>query len=154
MPFLPITLKALIPHEIGPEPRTLGDHVRRRRLALRLTQRELATRLGVNPWTVLNWEKGRTQPPSWSVAAILRFLGYDPFPPPRTLAERLLAKRRAMGWSIRKAAQQLGVDPDTWSDWEKGGVILRQCHRNLVARLLELPAPGRILFLPADRTER
>lgn len=92
MPFLPITLKALKPREIVPEPRTLGDHVRRRRLALRLTQRELATRLGVNPWTVLNWEKGHTQPPSLSVAAILRFLGYDPFPPPQTLAERLLAK--------------------------------------------------------------
>ena len=63
MPFLPVTLTELKSREIATEPRTLGDHVRKRRLALRLTQRELATRLGVNPWTVLNWEKGYTQPP-------------------------------------------------------------------------------------------
>jgi transcriptional regulator with XRE-family HTH domain len=38
-------------------------------------------------------------------------LGYDPFPEPGSVSERLLAKRRAMGWSIREAAAELGVDP-------------------------------------------
>lgn len=68
--------------------------------------------------------------------ALIQFLGYDPFPEPTTVPERLLAKRRAMGWSIRKAARQLGVDPGAFRDWEQGGVILYRAHRELVARLL------------------
>jgi Helix-turn-helix domain len=93
----------------------------------------------VTPWTVLNWEKGHTDPPIESMPAILTFLGYDPFPAPETLPKRLLGKRRAMGWSIRQAARHLGVDPGAWSDWEQGGVILYRRHRNLVARLLNVP---------------
>jgi transcriptional regulator with XRE-family HTH domain len=120
----------------------LGQHVRKRRLELRLPQKQIAHRLGVNPWTVLNWEKGHTEPPVKSMPAILRFLGYDPFPEPKSLPERLLAKRRAMGWSIRKAAGTLGVDPGIWRDWEQGKVILRRNHRGLVAQLLGLPIKG------------
>ena len=72
--------------------------------------------------------------------ALLRFLGYEPLPEPKTLPERLLAKRRAMGWSIRETARQVGVDPTTWRDWERGKTILFRKHRELIARLLGLPA--------------
>jgi transcriptional regulator with XRE-family HTH domain len=137
--FAPITLKALKPKETDFEPQTLGEHVRKRRLELRLTQKQAAQRIGVNPWTVLNWEKDHTEPPIESIPVIIRFLGYDPFPKPTTIPERLLAKRRTMGWSIKEAAMQLGVDHGTWGDWEEGGVILYRNHRLLVARLLDLP---------------
>ena len=110
MQFVPITLKALKPKETDFEPQTLGEHVRKRRLELRLTQKQAAKRLGVNPWTVLNWEKDHTEPPIESMPTIIRFLGYDPFPEPKNIPERLLTKRRAMGWSIREAARRLGVD--------------------------------------------
>ena len=92
------------------EPQTLGEHVRKRRLELRLTQKEAAERLGVKLWTVLNWEKDHTEPAIESMPAITRFLGYDPFPEPKNIPERLLAKRQAMGRSIKEAARQLGVD--------------------------------------------
>jgi hypothetical protein len=71
--------------------------------------------------------------------AILEFLSYDPFPAPRRLAGRLLAKRRGMGWSIRAAAEQIGIDPITWRDWEQNGLLLHRKHRKLLARLLALP---------------
>ena len=93
----------------------------------------------MNPCTILNWEKGHTEPPVEAVPALLQFLGYDPLPEPTTLPERLLAKRRVMGWSIRKAAQNVGVDPGAWRDWEQRSVILYRTHRVLVARLLGLP---------------
>jgi transcriptional regulator with XRE-family HTH domain len=137
--FAPITLKALKPKETDFEPETLGGHLRKRRLEFRLTQKQAAERLGVTPWTVLNWEKDHTEPPIESIPAIIRFLGYDPFPEPKNIPERLLAKRRAMGWSIKEAALQLGVDEGTWRNWEQGGVILYRNHRLLVARLLDLP---------------
>ena len=144
MQFAPITLKALKPKETDFEPQTLGEHVRKRRLELRLTQKQAAERLGVNPWTVLNWEKDHTEPPIESMPAIIRFLGYDPFPEPKGLVEQLLAKRRAMGWSIKEAARQLGVDQGTWEAWEQGGVILYRNHRFLVARLLGLSERERL----------
>ncbi len=155
-----MTLKCLKPKEPDCEPRTLGEHLKLRRLQRKLSQTQAAQALQVNPstilnwekghteppveamppWTVLNWEKGHTEPPLESLPVLLRFLDYDPFPEPKTLPERLLAKRRTMGWSIREAAQQLGVDPGTWRNWEQGRVILFRRYRDLVARHLGLPA--------------
>ncbi len=106
---------------------------------LNLNQNEAGERLGVTPQTVLNWEKGHTEPPIESTPAILRFLDYDPFPEPKNIPEHLLSIRRTMGWSIKEAARQLGVDQGTWGAWEQGGVILYRNHRLLVARLLDLP---------------
>lgn len=92
--------------------------------------------------TVLNWEKGYTEPPVESLPALVGFLGYDPLPEPKTLAERLYGKRRAMGWTIRQAADMLGVDPGTWKDWESGKVILFCTHRAAISRLLDLSLEG------------
>ena len=140
MRFLPITLKALIPKETDFEPRTLGEHVKHSRLTRKFTQKAAAILLGVNPSTLLNWEKGYTEPPIASLPAILQFLGYDPFPEPKSLPERLVAKRRTMGWSIKEAAWQLGVEEGTWGAWERGETILYRKHRALVARFLGMSA--------------
>lgn len=136
--MLLLRLKALKPKETDFEPQTLGEHLRKRRLELSLSQKQVAGELGVNSWTVLNWEKGHSAPPYEALPRILRWLGSDPFPVPQTLPERLAAKRRAMGWSVRQAARNVGVDPGTWGDWERNGVILYRSHRALVGRLLGL----------------
>lgn len=78
--FTRVSLNSLILQPYDFEPKTLGDHVRRRRLKMRLMQKEVADRLGVNSWTILNWEKGHTEPSTVSIPAIVQFLGYDPFP--------------------------------------------------------------------------
>ena len=137
---MPIKLKSLKPKETDFEPHTLGEHIRKRRLVLTLTQKEVAAQLGVVPWTILNWEKGHTQPPMASLPGLARFLGYDPFPQPKTLSQHLLAKRRVMGWTIEEAAEVIGVDPGSWSKWERGRTILYSQHRALVARLLNISA--------------
>jgi DNA-binding XRE family transcriptional regulator len=51
-------LPATYPREF----KTLGDHLRKRRLELGLLQREVAERLGVDETTVYNWERNRTNP--------------------------------------------------------------------------------------------
>jgi transcriptional regulator with XRE-family HTH domain len=107
-------------------------------MELGLTLRQAGTRLGVTDSTAINWEYGRTEPPVTSIPAIVRFLEYDPFPLPTTLAEHLLAQRRAMGWTIRQASEELGVDPGTWRDWEAGRVVLYRKHRAALAALLGL----------------
>jgi transcriptional regulator with XRE-family HTH domain len=136
--LVPLRLKASKPRETDFEPQTLGEHLRKRRLLLQINQKEAASRLGVTPCTVRHWETRRTHPAIEHIPAVIGFLGYDPFSAPTSIAERLLAKRRAMGWSIREAAAHLGVDPTTWGDWEHGKVILFRAHRALVAHLLGL----------------
>jgi DNA-binding XRE family transcriptional regulator len=111
-----VRLKSLIKEGRNFEPEGLGDHIRRRRLVLTLTQEETAERFGVNAWTVLNWETGQTKSAIKFVPALIRFLGYDPEPADRgTLAGRLVAKRRELGLSQWAAARSLGIDPDTWA---------------------------------------
>ena len=107
-------------------------------MELRLTQSQAAAQIGVNPWTILNWETSRFNAPIRAMPAILTFLGYDPFPPPITVGERLLQARRQHGWSSSEAARQLGVDRTTWQDWERGELILFRKHRTRIAHFLGL----------------
>jgi Tol biopolymer transport system component/transcriptional regulator with XRE-family HTH domain len=120
LPGLRVTLRAPKPKLVLENPETIGEHLRARRIALGLYQRQAAEMLGVNLYTVINWEKGRTQPPTTAYAAILAFLGYDPRRMPETLGERLRARRGALGLSIRKAAATLGADPTAYGNWERG----------------------------------
>ena len=135
--FVPVRLKALKSKETDFEPQTLGEHIKKRRLTLRLYQRDVAKSLGVNPNTILNWETGLTaEPPIKLIPAILAFLGYNPFPVPTTLSERMLAVRRIRGWTMKDAAQVLGVDPCTWQTWEYTGTIKWRRYQAQIEDLL------------------
>ena len=92
MQFVAVALKALKPKQSDFEPQTLGEHIRRCRLIRKLTQSKAARQPVVKSWAVLNWEKGHTEPPIESMPSILQFLAYDPYPQPKTLPERMLAR--------------------------------------------------------------
>lgn len=132
-----VTLKALKSKDTDFEPEALGEHIRRIRLSRQLSQNNLAQIVGACASTILNWEKEKTEPPVESMPAILAFLGYNPFPEPKTLAERMLAKRRAMGWTIAEAAKQLGVDEGTWGQWEASKAKPRGRYHENVQRFLQ-----------------
>lgn len=65
---------------------------------------------------------------------------YNPYPEGKAIRERLVFKCRTMGWSIKEAANQFGVDEGTWGDWERGATILYREHREMVGRLLGVSA--------------
>jgi transcriptional regulator with XRE-family HTH domain len=117
-------------------PVTIGEHLKARRFDLKLHQRQVAAKLRVDTSTVLNWEKGKGKPAVSAWPAILGFLGYDPRLPPTTLPERLKATRKGLGWSIKKAARALHVDPSTVGDWERGRTVLFLEHRRRLAAFL------------------
>ncbi|MCH8217916.1 MAG: helix-turn-helix transcriptional regulator [Planctomycetes bacterium] len=56
---------------------TIGDHLRKKRLDLGLSQPE-ATRLGVSDCTLRNWEKNHYSPKTKYLPKIIQFLGYTP----------------------------------------------------------------------------
>jgi transcriptional regulator with XRE-family HTH domain len=62
--------------------KTLGDHVRKRRLDLGLNQKTTGQRMGVHGGTVWNWESGQRKPETKNLPAIIAFLGYNPIPAP------------------------------------------------------------------------
>lgn len=137
MQYARISLKSLIPKPYDFEPKTLGDHVLKRRLYLKLSQPQLAKILGVAAETVLNWELNYKKPSINHIGKLIRFLGYDPESlSSNSIADLLLAKRRELGWTQKVAAHKLGVDPCTWSSWECGGTVMVHKHRKLVASFL------------------
>lgn len=139
MPFAPVTLKCLKPKETDFEPQTVGQHIKKHRLLLKLTQKALTRILKVSEFSIINWERGDFQPiRATTLHRIIEFLGYDPLPKGQTTPERLREKRRPMGWDQRELAEHLGVDRCTVTKWELGGTILKRSHRAMVARFLGL----------------
>jgi site-specific DNA recombinase len=108
-------------HNRAPEElNTLGDHLLRRRLVLKLLQRQVAEQLGVDKASVANWEGNRTKPGVEYMPAIIRFLGYNPLPPADSWADRLIQSRTILGLSQKESAAQIGVDQGTLARWERG----------------------------------
>ena len=114
LPHVAVTLRAAKPKDYAECPLTLAEHIKRGRRRAGLTQTQAAPRLDVCPFTVLNWEKGKTEPPIAAMPAIIAFLGDDPGPFAATLAERMRHYRRLGGLSIKEAAMRAGVHEDTW----------------------------------------
>jgi len=99
---------------------TLGDHLRKKRLDLRLLQEQVAEQIGVDVTTITNWESNKTAPALRYFPNIIRFLGYSPFPAGDSLPEKPTTARKALGLSRRKLAERLGVNPCTLAGWETG----------------------------------
>ena len=123
LPFAAVTRKSLIPQAFDSEPETLGQHVRRCRLSRGLTQDAVAAGLNISVATLLNWEKGKTQPADPSLPAIIAFLGYDAFPAATSLPERLQAARGGE-WLVRSR----GGSPNGRRRGNVEGMGVRQSH--------------------------
>ncbi len=79
LPFSPLRILVPRPIRVYPrEPKTFGEHVRRKRMALGLTQGALAEHLGVVRDCISLWERNRKIPRGPRLSAVTAFLGYDP----------------------------------------------------------------------------
>ena len=122
MPFCKITLKAPKPLS-APYPRrliTLGEHLRKRRLDLKLLQKEVANKLGVSDISIKDWENNHVSPSLYSVPKIIKFLGYIPDSlQTGTFGEKIVTSRKLLGLTQKKLAHRLGIDPSTLGRWER-----------------------------------
>jgi len=80
LPFCKVTLKGQKPVSAAyPKTlKTLGDHLRKRRLDLKLLQKELAQKLDISETSIYNWENNRASPSLYLIPKIMKFLGYIP----------------------------------------------------------------------------
>lgn len=129
LPFCQLKIQAkrpLHPHrwkctQVAPtQPQTIGEHLKRRRLALHLMQKDVAKQLGVHVESLKNWEHGVGRPLPRQIPQIIAFLGYNPEPQPASMSRRIVHARHQLGFTQKKLARALGTDPVSVYRWENG----------------------------------
>jgi transcriptional regulator with XRE-family HTH domain len=122
---------------IPTEPHTVGDHIRKRRLTLKMLQKEVGEQIGVDKTSIHNWETNVRSPEIRYMPAIIRFLGYNPLPETEGWGERLVRCRTTLGLTQREAAHRLDVDQGTLAKWERGEREPAGRFLDLVERFLD-----------------
>ncbi|MFH2069131.1 MAG: helix-turn-helix transcriptional regulator [Candidatus Omnitrophota bacterium] len=122
MPFCRIVLrtKRPLPAAYPKELKTLGNHLRKKRLDLKLRQKDVARIIGTSMASVGYWEMNKFVPLDRFIPKIISFIGY--IPPnflPENLPGKIRAGRKLLGLSQEGLASYLGVDVSTVADWEK-----------------------------------
>ena len=103
------------------EPKTLGEHLKKRRYELGLRQKDVADKLEIGPSTYITWETDQAEPEIRYWPQIIAFLGRDPFANRGgTLGERLQARYRELGIPRKRAAVLIGIDEGTLLRYERG----------------------------------
>ena len=123
LPFCKVTLKAQkpLPSSYPKKLKTLGDHLRKKRLDLKLLQRDVAKRIGVEEATIWNWENNWSSPSLYYIPKIIKFLGYVPdCIKAKTFGEKIVISRQLLGITQKELAHHLGIDPSTLGRWERG----------------------------------
>lgn len=80
----------------------------------------MATKLGVDETTIINWETERTQPTIRQLPKFIAFLGYVPFECPPDLLGRLRYYKQVNGLSCEALAQELAMDESMVTGWLAG----------------------------------
>ena len=121
------------------EPTSIGGHLRRRRLQLKIRQSEAARRLRVSTVTLSHWERD-TVYQTWPLRPrVVEYLGYDPFTDPELgrpkgtetqfvailarngpddIGAALRKRRLELSKTQKQFAKELGVSARTIRDWE------------------------------------
>jgi DNA-binding XRE family transcriptional regulator len=101
-------------------PKTVGEHIRKRRQGLKLLQVDVAKIFDVCEDTITGWENDRNKPLIHHYPKIIEFLGYNPFPfDTSTLGGRMRKYRIENGISQEALANMVGVNETTILSWER-----------------------------------
>jgi DNA-binding transcriptional regulator YiaG len=132
--------------------KTLGDHLRKRRLDLGLLQKEAAEQIGVDTASICNWESNQTEPMVHCLPEIIAFLGHNPLPEADDLIGKFKRLRTSLGLTQEQLAQMLGIDESTIAGWERGDNqpvgAYRQLVEDFIGRDGDVPKPSQ----PSSRT--
>ena len=123
---------------VVPLPRTLGEHLRHRRLTMDLRQEDVARQLGTLREVYERWERDERQPVISEWPGILSFLGCYPFSQ-ETAADLVLKARRCQGAAQKGLANLLGVIHQLLRRWEHGSEIPDESNMLHLEQLARLP---------------
>ena len=129
MPICKIVIKAKKPNR-KPYPKeliTYGDHLRKKRLDLDLSQLQVAKIMNVTTDTITNWELNRGNPTLTYIPKIISFLGYTPIIEENKIKQYRIEK----GLTQNELAKILNIDPSTLARIESGKTK-RICKKTLM----------------------
>lgn len=106
---------------------TIGDHIRKKRMDLKLLQKDVARIINVTRDCISLWEKNHSVPQISHFPRIIKFLGYCPLEfDETTLSGRIKAYRWRNGLSNKRLGKLLKVDGSTILTWKNGTSIPQQ----------------------------
>jgi Mg chelatase-like protein len=154
LPYVKASLRSFRKEFQKDKGKSLAAYLRLRRLELGLLQKDAATRLGTCEATFANWEKGTRKPSVRYYPLIIEFLGYEPWPVPQSLGEKLMAQRRRLGLSVKRAARDMSIDEGTWTAWERGKRKPTKPSMRLIRSFIAQPDDGWTSRAAVQLTER
>ncbi|MCI0706696.1 MAG: helix-turn-helix domain-containing protein [Ignavibacteriae bacterium] len=114
-----LTFTAKNPVKIPQPLNTWGDHIKKHRLELHLTQEEAARKIGITYISLGCWERNDKQPLTIHIPGIIAFLGYIPsFVPSDTIGQRIRLYRMLNGLNKERLARFVHVDTSRVRKWE------------------------------------
>ncbi|XHR94318.1 helix-turn-helix domain-containing protein [Mucilaginibacter sp. UC70_90] len=117
-------------------PISIGDKIRKKRMELKLLQKDVANICGVTEDCITNWEKNRSVPQIHFFPKIISFLGYLPLKVDiTTISGKLKAYRYINGLSQKQLGKVLKIDGTTVSSWETGE---NQPHKKMLTKVNSL----------------
>lgn len=120
LPFLHVSLFAQIPSQSVENPKTIAEHLLNRQLELKISQNEMARRIGVDPENIINWRLRGRLPRITFYPKIIEFLGYNPVQVDTgTIGGKIKMFRIENGLSQRAFAELSGLDESSICLWEK-----------------------------------
>jgi DNA-binding XRE family transcriptional regulator len=119
------------------DPKTIGDHIRNKRLELGRLQKDIAKQIGVTEDCITLWELNKSVPTAVYMPKIIQFLGYVPTLFNRsTIGGKIKLYRLTNGLSHKKMGSLIGVDASTIGSWENGDHLPSKLHSKRLNKLL------------------
>lgn len=144
LPCLRYNKSTCKPHLVSypQNPITLGEHIRRRRMDLNMSQASVARSLGIVEDCITYWENHRSEPKVSYYPRILMFLGYSPWQfDTSTLQGRLKEYRYRHGLSYKKFGTIFGMDAGHIRKLEEGSTVPFRKTIAKLEQLLLIPPP-------------
>ena len=137
MAFFGVESKRKVPSKTIENPTVIGQHIKKRRLELKLKQADVAKIFDVCEDSITGWETQRNLPQIQYYPKLIEFLGYNPFPVDTdTLGGRIKKYRIEHGLSQEDLADKIGVNESTIFSWEKGNHAPLPSKKKLLEELL------------------
>lgn len=105
-------------HSYPKNPISIGEHIKKRRMDLKLYQSDVAESFGVSTDCLTYWENNRSTPQIIFYPKIIKFLGYSPLNfDETTLRGRIKAFRYRIGTNSKMFGNLMKVHPSTITEW-------------------------------------
>lgn len=139
--------KKPMPDDYPENPATIGEHIKKRRMDLKLFQSHVAQECGVTEQTVHNWERHTDQVQVQHYPKIFEFLGYEWFDfDTSTFPGKLKAYRYRRGMTQKEMAKIFNIDGSTIGCWESGEHKPGRKFLKVLEELLGISLPFKRLF--------